>query len=96
MVIDHNNAFDPDFNAGKFFESHVFRGQFASVFEDCIERLTYIDRMKAAISAFDIACNNSPQEWWWIDHEVPCGFNKDAARRLLERFVDQSFWGAMS
>lgn len=34
-VIDHNIAFDPDFDARDFFENHVFRGQSASVFEDC-------------------------------------------------------------
>lgn len=91
-VIDHNVAFDPKFSLKSFFENHVFRNQYASVFEDCVARLNYVDRMRTAFTAFDKACDNSPIEWWWIDQGVPCSFNKTDVLQLLERFEDQSFW----
>jgi len=95
-VIDHNAAFDPQFNTKRFFENHVFRDQYAFVFEDCVTRLHYMDRMRAAFTAFDKACDNSPIEWWWIDQDVPCSFNRTDIRQLLERFEDQSFWRVRS
>jgi len=91
-VIDHNNAFDPQFRQSDFYESHVFRNQIPNVFEDYVRRETYVDRMKVAFAAFETACNNSPPDWWWIDHGVPCSFNKEDALQLLARFDDQSFW----
>lgn len=95
-VIDHNNAFDAHFNPNDFCESHAFRNQIPFVFEDCVVRATYVERMERAFAAFETACNNSPLEWWWIDHGVPCSFNKEKARQLLARFTDQSFWGIAS
>jgi hypothetical protein len=95
-VIDHNNAFDLGFHPTEFCESHVFRAQIPAVFEDCVVRATYTERMERAFAAFETACNNSPLNWWWIGDGVPCSFNKDEARRLLARFDDQSFWGIAS
>lgn len=95
-VIDHNNAFDAQFNVKDFFENHVFRGQIATIFEDCVTRTMYIERMERAFAAFEIACHNSPLEWWWIGDGVPCSLNKETARQLLARFEDNSFWGIAS
>lgn len=91
-VIDHNNAFDRKFSNKDFLESHVFRAQIPAVFEDLVAQSMYVERMETAFAAFEIACHNSPPEWWWIDHGVPCSFNKEVARQLLARFEKHSFW----
>lgn len=95
-VIDHNNAFDSDFKATDFCASHAFRAQIPAVFDDCVVRASYIERIESSFAAFETACNNSPDEWWWIGEGVPCSFKKEDARRLLERFNYQSFWGIAS
>lgn len=91
-VIDHNNAFDKQFSSVDFLKNHVFRAQIPVVFEDFVTRFMYLERLETAFAAFEIACHNSPPEWWWIDHDVPCSFNKEAARQLLTRFENNSFW----
>lgn len=57
-VIDHNQAFDPDFDAARFLESHVFVGYWNRVFSDHLERRKYQERMAAVLSGL-AACRLS-------------------------------------
>ena len=49
-------------------------------------------RLAAAFAEFDPACDNVPHEWWLVDNGVPTGFNRDAAREVLSRFMHNDFW----
>lgn len=91
-VIDHNQAFDTDFDPQRFAELHVFHESLLTIFEDMIDRQTYYDRLAAAFAEFDPACDNVPPEWWAVDNGVPTGFDRDAVRELLRRFMNNDFW----
>ena len=91
-VIDHNQAFDAQFDSQVFAQTHVFHGDLLNVLGDWVERETYRNRLAAAFAEFDPACDNVPPEWWWVDDGVPTSFNRDAARVLLSRFVNDNFW----
>ena len=91
-VIDHNQAFDPDFDAQLFAQSHVFYSNLLDVFDDLVERETYRDRLAAAFAEFDPACDNVPPEWWLVDNGVPTSFNRDAACAILSRHLTNDFW----
>lgn len=91
-VIDHNQAFDADFDPQRFAELHVFHESFLAALDDLVERETCRDRLAAAFAEFDLACNNVPPEWWVVDNGVPTSFNRDATKRFLGRFMDNDFW----
>lgn len=91
-VIDHNQAFDPNFDPHSFPELHVFHKDWLAVADDMIERQAYADRLAATFAEFDSACDNVPPEWWWEDDGVPARFNRDAVRTVLNRFMNNDFW----
>lgn len=91
-VIDHNQAFDPNFDAQVFAESHVFHADLSDVFEDMIERASYQDRLARVFDGFELVCDNLPPEWWWVDNGVPASFDCNTARATLERFQNDDFW----
>ena len=91
-VIDHNQAFDTGFDAQRFAELHVFHKDWLAAADDMIDRQAYQDRLAAAFAEFDPACDNVPPEWWTVDNGVPTGFDRDAVRELLRRFMNNDFW----
>ncbi len=91
-VIDHNQAFDTDFDPQRFAKLHVFHGSLMDIFGDLVDRETYRDRLVAAFAEFDPACDNVPPEWWLVDNGVPTSFNRDATREFLRRFMNNDFW----
>lgn len=94
VVIDHNNAFDRDFNAVAFSQAHVFAGCIPSIFQDLVEHVSYAERFKQVLAVWSTACQNVPHEWWFADEErtVPADFDPDAALALLQRCTHEDFW----
>ena len=91
-VIDHNQAFDAEFNPHLFAELHVFHANLLDIFDDLVEREVYRDRLSATFAEFDLACDNLPPEWWSVDDGVSTSFNRDAVREVLKRFMTNDFW----
>lgn len=91
-VIDHNQAFDADFDPLRFSQAHVFHQDFPAVFDDMVERMAYQARLTGAIAEYDRACDTAPTEWWWVDHGVPTDLDRNAARATLERYLSNDFW----
>ncbi len=50
VVIDHNQAFDRDFNASRFLDSHVFAACWNRIYGDHVERGRYQTRMENVLS----------------------------------------------
>lgn len=91
-VIDHNQAFDEPFNQKDFAELHVFHEDMPRIFDDMVERMAYRDRLAAVFAEYDMACDNVPPEWWWVDNGVPASFNRESVREILGRFDSDVFW----
>lgn len=91
-VIDHNQAFDNDFNPLIFSELHVFKDSLLEIFADLVDCDMYRDRLAAAFAEFDPACDNVPNEWWTVDNGVPTEFNRYAVRESLRQFMNNEFW----
>lgn len=94
VVIDHNLAFDQEFDAAGFGETHVFSGQIPYVFQDLVEPQRYARRLREALAVWADACNNAPEEWWFSDEErtVHTDFDPGAALALLNRCTTEEFW----
>ena len=86
LVIDHNLAFDADFDEASFFETHVFRQEADTVFDDLVCRAETSERLDAALSCFDAAVQAIPPEWLWLDGEartLPVQVDFKAIKRRL-------------
>jgi hypothetical protein len=94
VVIDHNNAFDPAFDAARFADSHVFAGQIPSIFHDLIERVTIGNRLRDVLESLPEACETIPAAWWFADDEqtVPVDIDIASVRATLDRCTHQDFW----
>lgn len=94
VVIDHNQAFDPDFDKDIFSELHVFSKQWNSIFGDLLKPQQYNERFEAALTDWDRICDAIPEEWFYIDPEmtIPVDFDLDATYQLLEQHVTDDFW----
>lgn len=97
IVIDHNAAFDPEFDAAQFTQAHVFSGRIPDVFQDLVERCEYSGRLRRALAVWPEACQNVPDEWWFMDEErtIPTDFDPDATLALLNRCANEEFWRLM-
>lgn len=94
VVIDHNQAFDPDFDPDHFFRYHAFKGSVSLVFDDLVERQHYTDRMEQALKGWDSIIQAIPEEWFYIDPEmtVELDFDPDSFLEHLQRFRNDNFW----
>ena len=94
VVIDHNQAFDPEFSAADFWSHHLFAGHRDAVFLDLAEQADYAARMMTALSIWDEACDNVPPEWLWENDEqdLPARFDPVVAHSLAARCASPDFW----
>lgn len=94
VVIDHNVAFDREFDAAGFSGGHVFSAQIPHIFQDLVEPVRYRERLCEALAVWPEACKNAPSEWWFMDAEqtVPTDFDPAAALALLNRCMSEEFW----
>lgn len=92
VVIDHNLAFDTDFQSDSALQFHVFADAGRQVFSDFIDQQCYCARFQKALDFFDAALANIPAEWFWVDHDVPAAFSIETARTMLGQFETDGFW----
>lgn len=94
IVIDHNQAFVPDFDRKSFLEYHVFAGQAGAVFRDIAARADYNRRFATALESWGRVRSSIPEAWFFSDPEqtVPADFDLDAVHRWLHEFQQPDFW----
>jgi len=91
-VIDHNLAFDPDFNADQFAELHVFADRWNRVFADFDRRAAYVQRMDRVLQTLPTLRANIPEAWWWVADDVPAKISWEAISDCLKRCHRADFW----
>jgi hypothetical protein len=94
MVIDHNQAFDPQFSEQQFVNLHAFHAQIHALVSDWVVQRHYRARFTEAMAGWREICNTVPEEWWFVDAEqtVPTNFDLEATRQLLMRCQSDDFW----
>ena len=97
VVIDHNQAFDPEFDINNFFENHVFIMQRRNVFNDMVRQSEYNRRFLSALNGWREICNALPDEWFYADPEmsVPVDFSLDTTYELLIGHERDNFWNML-
>jgi hypothetical protein len=89
LVIDHNLAFDPEFDEAAFFETHVFRDDFEAVFGDLVCQAELSALLSAALGCFNEAASKLPTAWHWIDLEQTLPVQVDLAS-IKERLENRA------
>ena len=94
VVIDHNLAFDRDFDARTFIDTHVFGSSLIALRDDDAAQERLLRKLRAAKGVWAQACNDAPADWWFADEErtIPVDFDRDAALSLLNRCETTDFW----
>jgi hypothetical protein len=94
VMIDHNLAFDVDFNPEEFLRLHVFAGEVTDLFSDFLLRDTYSARFATALENWEDICDTLPEAWRFIDAEetVPVNYPFNAIKELLDRASTDAFW----
>jgi hypothetical protein len=94
VVIDQNQAFDPDFDPASFANLHVFADQWNNVVGDLVRPQQYNERFQAALDKWESICNSIPAEWFYIDAEmtIPVDLSLDLIYQILKRYERDDFW----
>jgi len=93
IVIDHNLAFDLQFNAPLFLETHVFRQDFVDLTADLIMRAEYEQRFSTLVPLLNEIWLELPQNWIETE-EQSLRFVKSDFFLLLDRVHQPHFWVA--
>ncbi|MDX9944074.1 MAG: hypothetical protein RBS35_04675, partial [Azonexus sp.] len=67
-VIDHNQAFDPDFDTAHFLASHVFSACWNRVSTDLVEQAKYLEKMETVLADLNAAAGKT----FGLPHEEVC------------------------
>ncbi|MBX3615964.1 HipA family kinase [Nitrosomonas sp.] len=97
IVIDHNQAFDAEFDSNNFLDYHIFHSQKHQVFGDMLRRQDYTQRFFSALNHWHGICAGIPKAWFFTDMEmtVPVNFSLDGAYAMLEAYKKEDFWNTL-
>ncbi|WPL15566.1 hypothetical protein Thiowin_00467 [Thiorhodovibrio winogradskyi] len=96
IVIDHNQAFDPDLDAGGVRGHHVFAAQWSNILGDMLKRHDYNARFASVLADWPEVVAAIPEAWLFADPEmtIAADFDLDMAYQLLKRHERDDFWTA--
>ncbi len=93
-VIDHNLAFDPEFDARTFLEHHLFAADWPALVSDLVTRAHWMERLTGVLDRARWARDNAPPEWRWrnAEQDIPTNYDPDDALATLARCTNADFW----
>lgn len=94
VVIDHNQAFAPDFSEENFKEFHIFSRDVNQLFGDVLYRDEFVNKFQYALKDWQDICDNIPMEWYFADPQmtVPTDVDLDEIHQILQRCTTEDFW----
>ena len=92
VVIDHNQAFDRDFDSSNFLKTHVFASRWNDIFSDHFQRELYARKLEAILPKLADIRANIPDSWWYVDEGVPANVTWDEIEACLQRCRREDFW----
>ena len=94
VVIDHNMAFDRDFEADKFLETHIFQADLAVLKADLVMRAEYEQRFAGLVPLLKDIWAELPQNWL-ITEYGDVRFLQSEFFSVLNRVNQPHFWDAV-
>jgi hypothetical protein len=92
-VIDHNSAFDREFDRETFLKSHVFTDDRVGVLDRTL-RSDLERTMSGILTDFNLIWANLPEEWTDVDFtpDPELVLDETYIRNILQRFETKAFW----
>ena len=91
VVIDHNMAFDRDFDGPLFLQTHVFRADFEAIAGDMLLRADYEQRFNGLLGGFAAIWAQLPQHWP-VDEDGQARVDPDEFLGVLRRVNEPGYW----
>lgn len=94
VVIDHNQAFDHNFDAATFVSTHVFGQQWVVIAQSEKLQATLTQQMQSALGAWQNIVQSIPNAWWYLDAEQTVLAQIDTQHMFshLNRVSEKDFW----
>lgn len=94
VVIDHNNAFDAEFDKRSFTRCHIFADQWGSVVDDLVAPLQYQDKFNQIMVDWVEIVDGIPEEWLDEYQPDPSDFDLNNIISMLKEPHNREFWNA--
>ncbi|GAB1437225.1 hypothetical protein MASR2M32_34800 [Sphaerotilus sulfidivorans] len=91
VVIDHNNAFDPDFNVAEFLSLHVCSSEWTAITGDLWRRTEYEQRFTPLIDRLPVFWRELPHNWTHDDSGT-ARITMESIQSILTRVDLPDFW----
>ncbi|UUZ62419.1 hypothetical protein LP417_20240 [Polaromonas sp. P1-6] len=91
VVIDHNLAFDCEFESGKFVDTHIFRTDLAALKADLVMRAEYEQRFSSLVPLLADIWAELPQNWLETE-DGDTRFLQSEFHLVLDRVNHPQFW----
>jgi hypothetical protein len=91
VVIDHNMAFDRDFEVIQFLETHIFRADLNLIRADLVMRAEYEQRFSSLVRLLDDIWAELPQNWLETE-DGDSRFLQAEFHSVLDRVNQPGFW----
>lgn len=94
VVIDHNQAFDRNFDPVSFASTHVFGKQWDAITESDDFRAAMSQQMQLALGKWSNIVQSIPVAWWYLDDEQTVSAQIDSQHiyNHLNRVTGKDFW----
>jgi hypothetical protein len=69
VVIDHNLAFDENYDEQALSSDHIFSKVDRTPFRDINQRCQFMDRMDQPIKDMEAKIHEIPEQWYWANIE---------------------------
>lgn len=93
-IIDHNLAFEEQFNQRLFWETHVFHPQFLHFQIDSLEIQSIESRLQESLKCWEPCWDKLPDEWK-EDNEETGLFNTEATLKRLSTEAQGNIWSKL-
>lgn len=94
VLIDHNLAFDNQFELTRFFAQHIFRFHRHCWTEDLVNEAELKAQLDGARSKLDEILGRIPEDWHWnnLERDLPANLDTDYISDILDRHSSPDFW----
>lgn len=95
-IIDHNLAFDKDFQTDQFLDNHIFCETAAELWHDYDYQSKMTDFLLPAVDAYQQAKMTLPEAWYWsnLERDRPSNYDFDYADDTINRLTNNTLWRA--
>lgn len=97
IIIDHNCAFDHEFDPDNFKSNHIFSSALLPVFNSPEMQDEINLWLRKAVNVYSSILNDLPEEWQWSNQEkdIPTKYNFEYTTETVSRLTNGLLWNTL-